>query len=332
MAYGALTLIWGVSFIVLLRVVQAFGWVGAVTFRCLLAGSILLVFAGATRRKLRFTAGWKSFAAVGATTVAGQLIGMSYATPRIGTAMAAIFVATIPLFSMLIGHVWGLERVTAQGAFGLLLGLGGVVLLVGFPAVPITATFVLGCCGSIVAAVSAAFGSNYASRHLAGVGPWEVTIGSFLCGGMMSLPLLLAVPVPAVPRLIDLGYLLILSGVMSAVAYVLYFRLVADIGATKTISVEFAVTAAAVLVGAVFLREPLSVAQLVGGSVIVLGCASVLGLLPWRARTAHASLSGTRTSANPSPVLRSSEALAVMGLAGAGDEEMTSHVRQVIDD
>jgi drug/metabolite transporter (DMT)-like permease len=280
MAYGALTLIWGLSFLVILKVIHAFGWVGAVTLRCLLAGTVLLAIATASRRKLRFTVRWWHLVAVGATTVAGQLVGLTFATPRIGTAMAAIFVGTIPLFSMLIGHVWGLERITTQGMFGLILGLSGIVLLVGFPAVPITTTFLIGCCGSLTASVSAALGSNYASRHLQGMGSWESTIGSFFAGGLLTLPLLMVVPVPSRPQPVDYLYLLILGGVMSALAYVLYFRLVADIGATRAISVEFVVTAVAVLVGAVVLHERLTVIQLLGASVIIVGCAVVLGVVP----------------------------------------------------
>ena len=67
---------------------------------------------------------------------------------------------------------------------------------------------------------------------------------------------------------------------MSATTYIVYFRLVADIGATRAISVEFAVTVMAVIVGAVVLHERLSAVQLAGGAVIILGCALVLGLVP----------------------------------------------------
>jgi drug/metabolite transporter (DMT)-like permease len=281
--YGILSVVWGLSFLVLLRVVNAFGWVGAVTFRALLAGGLLYVIAAATRRKLDFGVGWRPLTVVGATTVAGQLVGMSFATPRIGTAMAAIIVGTIPLFSMIIGQVWGLERITVRGWVGLGLGFAGIVLLVGFPAVPVTTSFVVGCVGSILAAVSAAYGSNYARHRLRAVGSWEVTTGAFLAGGLMTLPLLLAVPVPAPPRPVDIAYLLILGGVMSALAYVLYFRLVADIGATRAISVEFVVTAVAVLVGSLLLHERLSPPQLIGAAVIIAGCALVLGLVPRRA-------------------------------------------------
>ena len=278
--YATLSVVWGVSFVVLLRVVQAFGWVGAVTFRALIAGAVLIAIAGATKRRLDFSVGWLPFAVVGASTVAGQLVGMSFATPRIGTAMAAIFVGTIPLFTMVIGRAWGLERITAQGLLGLALGFGGIVLLVGFPAVPVTGAFVLGCLASLLGSVSAALGANYARSRLQAVGSWEVATVSFLFGGLLTLPLLLVVPVPTVPRAVDYGYLLLLGAVMSALAYVLFFRLVADLGATKAISVEFVVTAIAVLLGSLVLDERLSAIQLVGAVVIVGGCALVLGLAP----------------------------------------------------
>lgn len=280
--YAFLAVAWGLSFLLVLKIVAAFGWVGAVTFRSFIAGITLFLLARVSGRSLKFRAGWWPFAVVGATTVAGQLIGLSYATPLIGTAMAAILVATIPMFAMVIGQLLGLERITPERLVGLVIGFVGAVLLVGFPAVPVDAAFVLGCAGALFACICAAFGSNYASHRLKDTGAWEVTIGAFLMGGLMTLPLLFVVPVPDVPRVIDYGYLLIAAVVMSAMTYVLYFGLVASIGATRAISVEFAVTAIAVLVGAVFLSEPLSIVQMVGAVVIIVGCAVVLGLVPGR--------------------------------------------------
>lgn len=279
LAYLALSLIWGLSFLVVVNVVQAFGWVGAVTFRALVAGGVLFAISLASGRKLNFSGGWQPFALVGATTVAGQLVGLSVAAPRIGTAMTAVFVAAIPLFSMLIGQLWGIEKISRSGVAGLLLGLIGIVLLVGFPTIAINNDFIVGCVASVFGAICAAFGSNYASRYLRQVGSHEVTIGSFLWGGLMTLPLLWLVPVPTTPRLIDFGYLLLLGSTMSALAYVIYFRLVSTIGATKTISVEFVVTVVAVLVGTLLLGERLSLAQTLGTLSIIAGCALVLGLV-----------------------------------------------------
>lgn len=290
-AYMFLAVAWGLSFLLVLQAVAAFGWIGAVTLRCFIASFTLLLVARISRRKLDFSAGWKAFAVVGATTVAGQLVGLSYATPIIGTAMAAILVASIPLFSMLIGQLWGLEKISAPSLIGMIFGLSGIVILVGFPAVPMTATFAMGCAACLLGCICAAFGSNYASRNLKGAGSWEITIGSFLAGGLITLPLLIAVPVPTTPSLVDFAYLFGLAIIMSALTYITYFRLVSLIGATKTISVEFVVTIIAVLVGAVVLDEPLTAIQLFGAAIIVAGCSLVLGLYPKSATTRLFTLS-----------------------------------------
>jgi drug/metabolite transporter (DMT)-like permease len=87
--------------------------------------------------------------------------------------------------------------------------------------------------------------------------------------------------VPAAPDYLNLA---VLAGLCSALAYVLYFRLVAEAGATLAISVEFLVTVVAVGIGALLLGERLSPAQLLGGVLVIAGCCLVLGLLPRRAR------------------------------------------------
>ncbi len=282
--YMFLAVVWGLSFLVLMKAVEAFGWIGAVTLRALLASATLVGVARLIGRRLDFSLGWRPLFVVGATTVAGQLIGLSYAAPLIGTAMSAILVATIPLFSMVLGALWGLEKITPARLAGLMLGLVGIALLVGFPAVPVTPAFLAGCLAALFGSFSAAFGSNYASRWLGRAGSWEVTIGAFFFGGLMTLPLLFAVPVPGVPHAVDLLYLLILACIMSALTYVLYFGLVASLGATRAISVEFAVTTVAVAIGALALGEPLSLVQVAGAVVIVAGCAIVLGLFPVHGR------------------------------------------------
>lgn len=278
-SYLFLAVAWGLSFLVILKAEAAFGWVGAVAFRSLVASATLFLLAAVTARRLDFRFGIAPLAVVGATTVAGQLLGLSYAIPEIGTAMAAIIVATIPMFSMLISRLFRVERIPADGVVGLCLGVAGIVMLVGFPAVAITGDFVLGCLSALFGCLCAAVGSVYASQRLKGAGTWEMTAGSFLWGGLFSLPFLLVEPVPGVPQPLDYLYLVILGSVMSATTYVLYFRLVSTIGPTRAISVEFAVTVVAVFVGAVVLDEPLTAVQLVGAATIVLGCALVLGLL-----------------------------------------------------
>lgn len=282
--YAILALVWGLSFMLVVRVVPAFGWAGAVSFRALTAGGALLMIALLMRRRLDFSCGWAPLVLSGFLTVGMQLGGIAFAAPRIGTAMTAIIVAAIPLFSMVVGRIAGLERLTQRSTIGLLLGFAGIVMLVGFPEHAITGEFLFACAVSIIGSFSAACGSLYASTRLRKVDPWVVTIGSFLAGGLLTLPLLFFVPVPTVPALGDYFWLLVLGLVTSALMYVLFFGLLGAIGPTRAISVEFAVTVVAVIAGTLVLGEKLSLVQAVGAVVIVTGCTLVLGLWPGRFR------------------------------------------------
>lgn len=284
--YAVLALVWGLSFIVLVRVVAAFGWAGTVSFRALTAGGALWIVALLMRRGLDFSCGWKPLAIAGFTTVVMQLAGIAYAAPKIGTAMTAIIVSAIPLFSMVVGRIVGIERLTGRSVVGLAMGFAGIVLLVGFPHAPLTAEFLLACGISILGSFSAACGSLYVSTTLRGTDPWVVTIGSFLWGGVMTLPLIWLVPLPTVPGLTDFLWLLVLGLVTSALMYVLFYGLMAAIGPTKAISVEFVVTVVAVVAGTSLLGERLSVPQVVGAVVILSGCALVLGIWPGARRRA----------------------------------------------
>jgi drug/metabolite transporter (DMT)-like permease len=276
--YVILALVWGLSFVIVVKVVAAFGWAGAASFRALTAAIGLLALARIIGRHVNLRVDWRPLAVSGLFTVAGQLTGIAFASPLIGTAMTAIIVSAVPLFSMVVGRIAGLERLSLRSMTGLVTGFAGIVLLVGFPAAPMTPVFLLGCAVSILGSLSAACGSLYVSRRLKEADPWVVTIGSFLCGGLFILPLLLVEPVPAMPVAMDFVWLLLLGLVTSALMYVIFFRLLASIGASRTLSVEFAVTVVAVLAGTTMLGEQLSAIQLAGAAVIIAGCALVLGI------------------------------------------------------
>lgn len=281
-SYAFLAIAWGASFLVVSKAVQAFGWAAAVSLRAFIAALTLFLVAKAVGRRLNFSFGVTPLVVIGATTVAGQLVLLYYGLPAIGTAMSAILVATIPLFSMAIARLWRVEHISSAGALGGVIGVIGVALLVGFPDRAVTGAFLAGCAATLGAAVCAAFGSVYAGRRLRKAGSWEITIGAFLAGGLLTLPFILLVPIPTRPGLGDVVYLAITGTVMSATTYALYFRLLASIGPTRAASVEFAVTGVAVLIGTAVLGERLSPVQMLGGVAIACGCALVLGLVPRR--------------------------------------------------
>ncbi len=280
--YSALALIWGFSFLLLVKTVPAFGWAGTTAFRAIIAGLTLFGLARGFGRQLNVFAHWQGLLVVAATTVVGQYVGIAIGAPRIGTAMSAILISTVPLFSMLISQAWGIERFSVGRIAGLLLGMAGVAMLVGFPQAPITEDFLFGVACCLLSCVSAAYGSVYASHRLKAADPWAITAGAFLSGGLLALPLLWFVPIVHVPLALDYVWLGLLGALISGIGYMLYFGLVSSIGATRAVSVEFVVTVIAVIVGNRILGETLSFTQLLGAATVIVGCALVLGLVPLR--------------------------------------------------
>ena len=277
--YLATASIWGCTWFFILKVVLAFGG-GGVALRAILGSMALYLVALASKRKLNFGS-IGPLAVVGSTTVAGQLLGFNLATPMAGTAVTAILASTIPMFAMAIGHVKKIEHISKIGFIGLILGFIGSVLIVGFPSVDYSMKFFLGCVLCLIGAVSAAAGGIYTKSHLQNIGYWEQTIGSFFLGGLMMLPMFLINPPTHSPATIDYFYLAVLSIVSTGLGYVMYFRLVAEIGATPALTVEFLVTVIAVAIGAGFLGEQISAVQFVGVTAILIGCALVLDLIPF---------------------------------------------------
>lgn len=278
--FAILALIWGFSFLLLLRVVQAFDWAAAISVRAFIASGSLYLLAKVIRRRLDFSIGIKHFAVLGVATVAIQLIGLSLAVPRIGTALSAILVGAIPLFSSVIGRMMKIESIDKMGQIGLVLGFIGIVFLVGFPSAELSDQFFLGFGVCLIGCISAAFGSNYSKFKMSSAGNWEQVIGAFFFGGLFTAPILFFVPIKSGLAVVDWLNMVLLAVFCSAFCYVIYFSLVAKIGATRSISVEFLVTVVAVLVGAFYLNEAITLIQLFGASFVIIGSVLILDLLP----------------------------------------------------
>lgn len=285
--FSILALLWGVSFLLLLRVVQAFDWAAAISVRAFIASGSLFLLSLLLRRKLDFSVGAKHFAVLGATSVSFQLIGLSIAVPRIGTALTAILVGAIPLFSSVIGRLMKIEEIDKVGFIGLVLGFVGIIFLVGFPSAKLGSDFFLGFFLCLAGCISAAFGSNYSKLKLSNAGNWEQVIGAFFFGGLFTLPLLLFVPIKSGLDPSDWVNMVALAVICSAFCYVIYFSLVLKIGATRSISVEFLVTVVAVLIGAFYLNEAISIIQFFGALLVVLGSILILDLLSFSSRSKH---------------------------------------------
>jgi len=198
---------------------------------------------------------------------------------HISAAMMSIINTCTPMLTLAIGAAFGLERIRAARWLGLLLGAAGVWLLLA-PASGGTAdagpTFAWGAAAILGASLAYAFAALAVRRWGAGIPSRGMALGTQVCAALALMPLLPAWPPAAAPSPLVLGNLLALGLLSSGLAYVLYFRLIADIGATRTQTVSLLIPVFGVLWGSLFLGEVLTWRVLASGALIVVGTLLVL--------------------------------------------------------
>ena len=197
----------------------------------------------------------------------------AYALLHITTGLSAILNATAPLFGALIAWAWLGERPGRSRALGLAIGFAGVTMLSWQKASFApggTGWAVLACLGATLCYGLAA---SYTQRHLRGVAPLVVATGSQVGGALgLAVPMLWFWPAQT-PSLQAWGALLAVGVLCTALAYIMFFRLIARAGTGRTLTVTFLIPVFAVLYGTVLLDEPLTGWMLGGGAVILLGVA-----------------------------------------------------------
>ncbi|QWU16028.1 Permease of the drug/metabolite transporter (DMT) superfamily [Paenibacillus sophorae] len=265
-----LALIWGASFLFMRIASPIFGPVVTTELRVAVAAGALLLYAGLTRRRIEIRRHWKPFLLLGGLNAALPFSLICAAELHLSASLAAILNATTPIFAALAAWGTGGERPGLTRAAGLILGLGGVGVLVGWSPEPLDKTMLYSVVFSLGAALAYGFGGLYAARVGKGVQPLTLAIGQQLGAAVWLLPLAAVFPPPEQPTLAAAWSVLGLSLVCTAFAYLLYFRLIASVGAVKTVSVTFLVPVFGMLWGVIFLHESVYLNTVAGLGIILL--------------------------------------------------------------
>jgi drug/metabolite transporter (DMT)-like permease len=223
---------------------------------------------------------WKQFTVIAALNNAIPFTLLFWAQIHISIGLASILNATTPLFGVLVAHALTHDdRLTAGRVVGLIAGFIGVVLLIGPGLLSDLGADVLAEFACLAAACSYAFGAVLA-RRLRGVPPIMVASGQLTMSTVLLLPFVLLFDKPSAFFTASHAALAALMGIAllsSALAYFIYFRLIARAGATNALLVTFLVPVSAILMGIVLLGENLSTRQLAGMTVIFIGIAAIDG-------------------------------------------------------
>jgi drug/metabolite transporter (DMT)-like permease len=279
----ALSILWGGSFFFAKVAIGELGPLTVVFARVALAALALDIVLFATRTNpFRRHAPWPAYLVMGLLNNVLPFSLIFWGQTQIASGLASILNATTPLFTLIVAHfLTADEKIDPGKVTALLAGLAGVALLIG-PELLVGGASVWGELACLGAAVSYAFAGVYGRRFKTmKIAPIEAAAGQVTASTVLILPIMLAVEqpwtLPALPSptvWVALGGLALLS---TALAYVLYFRILAAAGATNLLLVTFLIPVTAILLGAAVLGERLAPRHFAGMALIGIGLAVIDG-------------------------------------------------------
>lgn len=274
-----LSAIWGGSFFLIRVGAPALGPVLLMEARVVLAALFLAVVGLWWRRPLMWRAHWRHYLILGLVNSALPFLLIGYAALALPASIMAILNATAPMWGAIIAASLRTAPLSGRTLAGLVLGVVGVVLLVGFDAAAMRPGAGLAIAASLGAAFSYALASNYA-KSARSVEPFANAHGSMWGASLLMAPALFFVPAPALPDVGIAAVVLALGVVCSGIAYLLYFRLIGDIGAAPALTVAFLIPLFGVWWGWLFLDEAVGWSTLGGAAAVIVGTALVTGFSP----------------------------------------------------
>jgi drug/metabolite transporter (DMT)-like permease len=270
--------IWGGSFLFIRVAVPVLRPFALMELRVGLAVVALVLYAVVVARLPGLRARWKEFLTLGALNAAIPFSLIGAAELNLTASLAAILNSTTVLFAAVVAAAWAGEALTTRKVLGLASGIVGVVVLVGWTPIALNGVVLVSVGGMLFASFSYALAGTYAKRTFAGAPPLALAIGQQAAAATLLLPLA-AVSLPErMPSLTVSFSVLALALFCTAVAYLLYFRLITNVGPTKTLTVTYLVPVFGLVFGVLFLGEPVGVGTLVGLGIILSSVTLVRGI------------------------------------------------------
>ena len=277
-----LAAIWGASFLFMRIAVPALGPVWLIEWRVLLAALLLALAARWFRHTLEVRAHWRYYLVLGLFNTALPFVLFAWAAQTLTASLLSIINAMAPIWGAVIALVWGRASLAPRVLLGLALGVAGVALLVGMDRAMLQPGSVAAMAAALLAPLCYGIASHYA-RSAGEIEPYANAHGSMWAATLLLAPALLFIPFTPLPlgatptvwaAVAALGLL------CTGLAYLLYFRLVADLGAAPALTVTFLIPVFGILWGHLFLGETVGWHTLIGALVVLAGTALVTGFNP----------------------------------------------------
>jgi drug/metabolite transporter (DMT)-like permease len=266
-----LAAIWGASFIFMRVAAPAFGTVFTAEGRLLIAGLVLAAWFHWTGFGAQWRRYWKTYAVIGLVNLALPSLLYAFALTYIPASVGAVLNSTAPMFGALLAALFLGERFTGGKAAGCTAGIAGVALVVKPGALADTPMFGYAAAACLAACLCYGYNGVLMRRYAADVPSRGIAVGGQLAAALMLLPLVPFSPPIGPIGAIEAANLLALALFGNALGFVMYFRLISDVGATRALTVTYLMPFFGLLWGMLFLGESLPASALTGGVLIIAG-------------------------------------------------------------
>jgi drug/metabolite transporter (DMT)-like permease len=274
-----LAAIWGTSFLFMRISAPVLGPAVLIEYRCAIAALFLAIVGYFLNKRLDLRANWKHYLVLGMFNSALPFLLFAFAARTLTASLLSVLNATAPMWGALIGAAWSRQRISARTGLGLLLGTAGVAVLVGFD----HATPRPGAALAVLAALAASFSYGIAStyaRSARSVEPFANAHGSMWAATLLVIPALPFFPAQGPSTIGIMGAALTLGIMCSGIAYIIYFRLIEEVGPTSALTVTFLAPLFGILWAVLFLGETVGWYTAAGAAIVIVGTALVTGFVP----------------------------------------------------
>ena len=279
-----LSILWGGSFFFVAVALEALPALSIVALRVLFAAVSLWGVVWLIKLKIpKDPQLWLGFLVMGLLNNAIPFTLITWGQIQVASGLAAIFNAAVPLFTVVVAALLlPDEKVTPLKALGVVTGFIGVSIMLGFPSIS-ESGYVIAQLAILVAGLSYAFAAVYGRRFKAqGINPMMLATGQLSVSSLIMLPIAFGVDgVISADQVATTSMLAVLAlAVLStALAYILYFKVLADAGAINASLVTLLIPVSAILLGVSILGETLEWVHIVGMGLIALGLLIIDGRL-----------------------------------------------------
>ncbi|MBU3616388.1 DMT family transporter [Polynucleobacter sp. JS-Polo-80-F4] len=266
--------IWGSTFLFMRIASPVLGSAYLAEGGVVLAAIFLYCLALYLKKNRNLLAHWKHYLIMGFFNSAFPFVLFGFAALNLSTFQLSILNATAPIWAFVIGLLIGNEKFKIKRGLGLLLGVIGVGVLFGTSSTSIDVSTYESIALGLGAACSYAIATNYAKKAKS-VEPFDNAHGSMWAAALLLIPALFFIPIRSEPTPLVLGSVVAIGIVCNGIAYLLYFRLIKDVGAASALTVTFLIPIFGTLWGTLFLGEHLTLNAAIGMVIIVAGTALV---------------------------------------------------------